>query len=295
MYSATRNPGWRWRGDDPIVVIENLPKLDEGELEDLEHEFYARGYVKYIATIRSGSFLREPFVVSLSGLGLRGTSDLIRKISSIELRPELLQAVWVATSGMPAAIEIFARCLKDSGVEAATRMIRGVLFDVEESSSGLWLPSDAAPRIVSVNEDLIKRLKLEPESIYQLTPRKFEEILADLLTDMGMEVELTQASKDDGRDIMAKFDAGAGKMLCLVEAKRYRKDRKVGIELVKQLFGTLCDSNATSAMLVTTSSFTDGAKEFQKKYEWKMGLRDYCNVVEWIEGYKTGKNRKLMG
>jgi len=288
---------WQQEGlKKAIVVIDDVPPMNVRESEAFEQMIYRwRGLNSVITTTRQTGFIRKPTVVSLMGLSRLEMHGLIRSITNAELTPELLEQVWVSTEGMPLAVELWAELVNGYGIAAGERMLRGMLYNVEESESGLWLPSDAAPRIISVNEDLIKRLKLEPESIYQLTPRKFEEVLAELLTDMGMEVELTQVSKDDGRDIMARFDAGTGKMLCLVEAKRYRKDRKVGIELVKQLFGTLCDSQATSAMLVTTSSFTGGAKEFQKKYKWKMDLRDYGGVVDWIEGYKTGKNRKLRG
>ena len=79
-----------------------------------------------------------------------------------------------------------------------------------------------------------------------------------------------------------------GQVLCLVEAKRYRQDRPVGVELVRQLYGTLIDADASSAMLVATSSFTSGAKAFQQKHQYKIALRDYSNIVQWIQGYGTG-------
>jgi restriction system protein len=44
-------------------------------------------------------------------------------------------------------------------------------------------------------------------------------------------------------------------------------------------------------MLVTTSSFSPDATAFQQRHKYKLALRDYGNVVEWINDYKTGKNR----
>jgi len=56
---------------------------------------------------------------------------------------------------------------------------------------------------------------------------------------------------------------------------------------VRALYGTLCDYQANSAMLVTTSSFTSDAHEFQKKHRYQLSLKDYANVVEWIQRYKA--------
>ena len=137
-----------------------------------------------------------------------------------------------------------------------------------------------------VNEALIERLRVQPQAIYDLPPRKFEELIAELLDDLGYEVELTPATGDGGKDILAYMTTPHGRVLCLVEAKRYKRDHRVGVELVRQLYGTLADSEATSAMLVTTSSFMPGAKSFQQRHRYRLDLRDYGNIVEWIEGYR---------
>jgi restriction endonuclease Mrr len=73
----------------------------------------------------------------------------------------------------------------------------------------------------------------------------------------------------------------------LVEAKKYRRDRPVGVELVRQLYGTLTDADASSAMLITTSRFSPDAHAFQRRHQYKLALRDYGSVVQWIEGYKS--------
>jgi restriction endonuclease Mrr len=75
--------------------------------------------------------------------------------------------------------------------------------------------------------------------------------------------------------------------LCLVEAKKYRPDRPVGIEIVRQLYGTFCDEQANSAMLVTTSRFTRDAHEFQEKHKYQLQLREYAHVVDWL--FKFGR------
>jgi len=103
---------------------------------------------------------------------------------------------------------------------------------------------------------------------------------------MGWDVELTKETRDGGKDILAYLNTELGRILCLVEAKRYRYDRKIGVGLVRSLYGSLCDHNASSAMMVTTSTFTSDAKEFQKKYEYQLSLRDFGDLNQWIHSYK---------
>ena len=136
------------------------------------------------------------------------------------------------------------------------------------------------------NDALVERLRRQPDSIYELPPWKLEELVADLLADLGYEVGLTQTTRDGGKDILAQMTTPHGKLLCLVEAKKHRADRPVGVELVRQLYGTLIDADATSAMLVTTSYFSSDARTFQQRHRYKLALRDYGNVVQWIDRYK---------
>lgn len=143
-----------------------------------------------------------------------------------------------------------------------------------------------APTIVTANDVLIERLKRKPRNLFQITPRQFEEVIADLLTDMGMEVELTPQTRDGGKDILAYMDTEIGKVLCLVEAKKHSKTRPVGVSLVRSLFGTVVDHQATKGMLVTTSRFSPEANTFQRKHEYTLSLKDYGDVLSWIQRYK---------
>lgn len=144
-----------------------------------------------------------------------------------------------------------------------------------------------APQIVMANDVLIERLKREPDGLFKISPRQFEEVIADLLADMGMEVELTPATRDGGKDILAYMKTDIGKFLCLVEAKQHNKSRPVGVNLVRSLFGTLVDHQATSGMLVTTSRFAKPAQDFQQRHKYQLSLKDYSDVVSWLLRYKA--------
>jgi HJR/Mrr/RecB family endonuclease len=162
----------------------------------------------------------------------------------------------------------------------------GKLYGLKEQTAQKKIIQLVAPQIITANDALILRLKRTPNDVFKITPRQFEEVIADLLTDMGMDVELTPATRDGGKDILAYMKTEIGKFLCLVEAKQYNKRRPVGVSLVRSLFGTLVDHQATSGMLVTTSRFAQPAKEFQSRHEYQLSLKDYGDVVSWILQYK---------
>ncbi|HKU73792.1 MAG TPA: restriction endonuclease [Pyrinomonadaceae bacterium] len=147
--------------------------------------------------------------------------------------------------------------------------------------------SALAPIIITTNEAIIKKLKREPAGLYKLSSRQFEEVIADLLKGMGMEVELTPETRDGGKDILAYLQTPLGKILTLVEAKRHDKQRPVGVGLIRTLYGTLEDHQATNAMLVTTSRFAKPAQLFQERHKYELSLKDYSDVVSWILNHRS--------
>jgi len=173
-----------------------------------------------------------------------------------------------------------------------TREIRlapdtGKLYALREQTPSKRIVEIVAPRIITANDDLIMKLKRRPGDLYKISPRQFEEVIADLLGDMGMDVELTPATRDGGKDILAYMTTEIGRFLCLVEAKQHSESRPVGVSLVRSLFGTLVDHKATAGMLVTTSRFSDPAKAFQRRHTYQLSLKDYQDVVSWILKYKA--------
>lgn len=136
--------------------------------------------------------------------------------------------------------------------------------------------------VKNVNEQLIEKLRLQPDLIYQISSRQFEELIAELLSKQGYEVNLTPATRDGGFDLYAAKKETLGKFLYLVECKKYAAQNKVGVDLVRQLYGTLEAKRATAGMIVTTSFFSKGAKEFQDSLKYRVKLHDYIEVQKWM-------------
>ena len=135
--------------------------------------------------------------------------------------------------------------------------------------------------------DLISYFSSHPEKMYELDPRKFEELIAELLIREEMDVELTQPSKDGGRDILAVASTTLGKHLYLVECKRYATTNKVGVSIVRSLYGVVEAERATSGIIVTTSDFTRGAIEFGKTVENRLELKNYDSLTKWLRKHGT--------
>lgn len=137
--------------------------------------------------------------------------------------------------------------------------------------------------VARTNEEIFYMLRKNPKRWYSLSPRKFEEIVAELLSKLGYEVTLTPVSGDGGFDIYAAKRDGLGEFLFLVECKRYTPPNKVGVEIVRALQGILSDHRATGAAIVTTSFFTSGAKEFQRRFQHQLKLHDYLVLQKWLK------------
>lgn len=124
----------------------------------------------------------------------------------------------------------------------------------------------------------IERVLQREDRIYQLSPREFEEIVAEIFRKQGFDVILTQETRDGGSDIIATHDMGNIPFMVLVECKKYGPNNKVGVSLVRSLLGVQTDQKANKAVLVTTSSFTRDAKIFAERQKHLITLVD-CNEL----------------
>ena len=137
-----------------------------------------------------------------------------------------------------------------------------------------------------INEQLVNYLKNNPEKLYELEPRKFEKLIAHLLADMGCDVELTPQSRDGGRDIMAAIRLPIGELLTIVECKKYSAEHKVGIDIAERfLFAIDRKDCASYGVIATTSYFTKDVQLLQKEFNWRLGLKDFDCMKEWLENY----------
>jgi HJR/Mrr/RecB family endonuclease len=178
-----------------------------------------------------------------------------------------------------------------SGVPRLKRYLADVLKEPEAAPTILIDPSvlEPTPSLLrlyqTVNDELIAHLARRPELLHTLDPRKFEEIIADIFQDKGFTVELTPQTRDGGRDIKAVHSDEFGTSLYLVECKRYARDRKVGVEVVRGLYGVIHAERATRGIVATTSTFSRDAVKFASPLQYELSLRDFDAVQGWIQDF----------
>jgi restriction system protein len=149
------------------------------------------------------------------------------------------------------------------------------------------VPEHTRIAVVDANAALVEKLRADPATMRQLSSRQFEEVVAELLSQQGYEIELTPLSGDGGFDMFAARREGLGKFLFLVECKRYTPPNKVGVSIVRELHGVVHEKRATAGVLVTSSFFTRGAKDFQERSPYQLKLHDYIALQQWLGILKT--------
>ena len=122
--------------------------------------------------------------------------------------------------------------------------------------------------------------------MYQLTSRQFEEMVAELMTNRVYNVDLTKATIDGGKDLKIANHVDIGNFIYYLECKRYSPTKPVGVNLVRELAGTISVDRVTAGIMITSSYFSPDAIEFSEKIRHQMSLIDYVKLKEWLKNVK---------
>ena len=138
----------------------------------------------------------------------------------------------------------------------------------------------------SLIDELLQKLK-------EVDPYKFEEIVLDLLIKMGYggskdeAKEMTQKTGDEGIDgIINEDKLGLDKIY--IQAKRW-KDSPVRRPIIQSFAGALDGQGANKGIFITTSNFTNEAKEYAEKLSnKKIILIDGLKLAEYMIDFNVG-------
>jgi restriction system protein len=113
-----------------------------------------------------------------------------------------------------------------------------------------------------VYSHLISVIEKNPEIIYEIDARKWEEIVAAAYDKAGFdEVILTPRSGDFGRDVIA-IKKGFGSVKFIDQVKAYKQEHIVKADEVRALLGVLSgEQDASKAVFTTTSTFAPKIEE----------------------------------
>lgn len=134
-----------------------------------------------------------------------------------------------------------------------------------------------------VNKSILDKIRLKPEDVYSLTPRQFEEMVAELMTKRGYKVDLTKATRDGGKDLIIANHTDIGNFIYYVECKKYAPTNPIGVNLVRELVGTISADRVTAGIMITSSYFSPDAIQFSEKFRHQLSLIDFIKLKEWVK------------
>jgi hypothetical protein len=141
-------------------------------------------------------------------------------------------------------------------------------------------------RFGSIGDELISYFVQHPEKLREIDPDDFEKLMAAVFRNQGFDVTKTPRSKDGGFDLVLVQHSSIGAAMTLVDCKRYAATKKVGVEIVRGLYGVVEERKATKGMIVTTSFFTKGAVDFRDSLQYRLAFADFDDVKNFLEQWK---------
>jgi len=193
------------------------------------------------------------------------------------------------------------RELLDPGVEEylkdRIRTLSGFFRSASiEGAHGLFVPaycelSVGSTKTPSPLDLLIATIAEKPELIPSIDDRDFEKIIAHIFKEEGVDVELTAATRDGGRDIICtSYRENGTTKKTAIEVKRYTT-QKVSFSKVTSFVGANL-AKYRDLLFVTSSSYTEPAERYAAEMRQYPGvdsleLKKLEDIVNWAKEHKA--------
>lgn len=182
---------------------------------------------------------------------------------------------WTAGDDTIGSVSIVAR----KGLFAFDEPDRHSVIHPPPGYSGYFSTS---PSLIAIGQELVRT----GNTLHDLDPRQFEELVANLLERDGWKVLLTPRSRDGGVDVIAeRKDPLLGLLRTVWEAKRYNpRTNKVGVSTIRELSASVEDNRGTKGVLVTTGLLTKGALDYVEQRKHRLSAAEFGKVEDWLFG-----------
>ena len=97
-----------------------------------------------------------------------------------------------------------------------------------------------------LNASLISKAINDPFFMHSMSSRQFEQLIAEILAKKGYSVSLTQQTRDGGKDIIVCQNQVLGNFVYYIECKKYSAHNPVGVDVVRELYGTIIRDRMTA-------------------------------------------------
>jgi len=155
----------------------------------------------------------------------------------------------------------------------------------------------APPRFIITRwTDIVKEVSTLGAIPPDMNWQGFEDLVAEILRRHDWEISPLARTRDGGIDILAVRDLQPGlRTELIVQCKPPTNPaNKVGVQVVRELWGVWDTTKATHAMIATSSYFTSPAR--QQASCWNMNLSDQDRIVEWCRSLSrppSGRSTQL--
>ena len=164
----------------------------------------------------------------------------------------------------------------------------------EEEAEEVTSEQTPSEQFESAYKKLKSGLKTELlDTIMDCSPFFFERLVVDLLINLGYGGSKKEAGEafattgDEGIDGIIKEDK-LGLDLIYIQAKRWKKDSCVGRPEIQKFAGALQGKRAKKGIFITTSYYSNEAREFVKNLDSKIILIDGDSLSEYMIESNTG-------
>lgn len=281
--------GFRRTSGQHLLIIDDADRLDPGDLIETVNRL-GTGPWSFSTVLGTRQPLSHGPVITLGGLDVEDFASYMQFLFADALDDAELRKLCDASQGSPLIGRLLRNAWQHGRIPLAD--LASLLLPFEHSGlvdvAGRPLTSDsvASSRIIvdarAINDEFLRRAADDPNFVFTISPRKFEELVAELLSRRGYDVELTPQTRDGGKDIYAARRDDLGTFLYIVECKRYAPDNPVGVEVIRALHGVADIDRVTGAMVVTTSYYSSDARALEAKIKYRMSLKEYFDVRQWL-------------
>lgn len=208
-----------------------------------------------------------------------------------DITNKALELDWLSTEGKTPESTMYAQLL----TEVKRDKKRGVQSRFVFHGRGMvglsqWMSKGLAYQIELHNKEVRKVLH---KNLLAMDPTGFEELIANLLAEIGFEdIEVTKRTSDGGIDVRGTLVVGEViRTRMAVQAKRWKLTNRVQSPLVQQVRGSL--GTHEQGLIITTSDFSQGAKEEAARPDAvPVGLMNGEQLVALLAEYQIGVTRQ---
>lgn len=161
----------------------------------------------------------------------------------------------------------------------ATEVLRFQRFD--------WIRKLAADRAFDVHAELYRHFAEHPSDLRKLGWREFEVVLDGIFRNCGFRTELGPGRGDAGVDLRLYQGDLISELVTLVQAKRWRRT-PVGLETVAAMSGLVEADKAHRGLIVATSRFLPGARNWAEVQSKRVTLAGLEEVQGWCDQISEG-------